>query len=367
MKMCFYIFQTLDIQDYMPVILESLMRGIQVSIFFFDITTKKRTLAAYDTKDINDFLINLCQVNGIDTRLIKFNHFTKNSQKKYMKIYDSENFDFVITRHKNQIKYRTWDPIFDKNKVIYFIIKGVQILENPSSLMNVMRYENELYFPKNGTNNSFYFGVLRYGSTDHKNYFSPNTSSFINNNTKKTCFIIETWPRNREYKENGKGILIKVIDALKDLDYNIVYKAREKATSSDNTYADLVKDKVDLLIENDALNYPSSLFYFSKNSDMTINLDATSSILDSIYLSKMPVVIIHKNLSKKYRDFFKVCLGKNFQDCDKYVNLYDEKYNEDVKLFLKNATNRSPQLEEDLVENFEKFFEKVNEIWNSNQ
>jgi hypothetical protein len=233
--------------------------------------------------------------------------------------------------------------------------------------MNVMRYENELYFPANGTNNSFYLGVLRYGKPNHKSYLSREINNFISNNSKKICFIIETWPRNKDYKENGKKILIKTIEALKELDYSIVYKAREKAGSTDNTYADLIKDKVDLLIENDALNYPSSLFYFTKNADMTINLDATSSILDNIYLSKMPVVIIHKNLSKKYRDFFNVCLGKHFQDYNEYVNFYDEKYNKDIKSFLKNAANKSPQLKEDLAENFDKFFEKVNEIWNFNQ
>ena len=262
----------------------------------------------------------------------------------FFKEYNNINPDIVFTRSVKNLKYAKWHPVVEKNKTIMFYWKGYEAFDvnNNDNLLNVLLYTGKLGFPLESECSAFYPGAIRYKNLGHAKVISDNIEKFLEND--KTCFMIETWPRGKQDRDENWKIILKTINAFKSLGYKIAWKTREKGYPSqsleENSYTEKVKEVVDLVVSKD-LNYPSSLYYLSKNTDATVNFNVTSTITDSINFSPNPFVIFPKHLTERYRNKVSHEWGEEYKNLEKYVNFYDERSDDTpIEEFIRNNQNK---------------------------
>jgi len=324
----FYLLNTTDIQHYVGLIIEAAKKEFICNIKIFDNTLKKRCFYYYSEEEFKIFFKKIFKKNNLDLNNLKIKKYEINEEQLFLKDYEKNKPDVIFTRSIKNLKYPAWLPRLEKRKTVLFYWKGHEAFDknNNNNLLNVLLYMGKAGFPLQSECNAIYPGLIRYKSKSHEKVVSEKIKQFLR--SKKTCFIIETWPRGNSDKDENWKIINETIKSVKSLGYNIAWKTREKGypvqETKENNYTDRVSPEIDLLIDKD-LNYPSSLYYLASNCDITINFNVTTTISDSINLSPNPFVVFSKKLSKRYRDKVIHEWGDEYKNLDKYVNFYDEK------------------------------------------
>ena len=324
---CFYFINSTDIQEYTGLIIEAAKLGHSISVMVFDNMTKKRNFYYYSLAEMEEHFRSLFLLNNISPKFVIMK-YGANDNKEYIKDYNRICPDLIFTRDVNKVKYILWKPIMDRKKTIMFVWEAPETKVDHKSLMTIARYNNgDINWATNPT--IVAPTKLRYASPDHANLIDQQIIQFCSN--EKTCFMAETWSRGTSDKNDNLPMILDAIKAFKNAGYKIAWKMREKGypaqANKTHNYVEEVSGLVDLVIKKD-LNYPSSLYFLTKNCDVSCTFNVTTSALDTMHLSPKRFVFLSKHLSAHYRDKLRpgsVSWGKLYENLNLYVHLYDEK------------------------------------------
>lgn len=299
----FYIFGISELQDMYPLIMEA-KKSNTCWICFFDCFETKRQLYNYTDQEL------LSLFEDVDVNVYRHPH-----KNDYERDYLSKKPNYVFVRTVNP-KQLYWYPITKNSKIVHigYYIESHQAdssyVNIDYTLVNDKKYLG-LYKSSQPT---IYFGDYR---LDNFNYVEKE-------NHAKRCFITESWIRGSYF---GQDILNQeskfydnLLSFLKDQQYEIVWKSREKGYPKQNMWAsplDLVSyTRPDVVIEKD-LMLPSSLFYYSINSDLCLVVNDCFSFFDmnsvntNSYVLKSP---LYEKRAYRVDEWF----------CDELVLTFDE-------------------------------------------
>ena len=295
----FFIFGSANFQDLLPVLFESLKSNTACWLCFFDCFSKKRQLATYTKQEVTEFIGNKCDEVGCKKPVIDF--FRAEDKSKYEIMYEVYLPTHVFVQEINP-KYPLWYPKASRSKVVHFAwwdeskhLHGPLINVDVSILK---REEDVKYGYENF--NTEYFGNLR---LDHLKYADKK-------DRQKRCFIPETYLRmSDKYKKDSMRIvefIDKLIPFLKDKDFEVVWKKREKGYPIENWSSplDFCKEQPDIIIEKD-LNFPSALVGYAYDSDVCLVVNDCFAFFDMITVNtNCHILTTHGGRKHKIDDFF---------------------------------------------------------------
>lgn len=284
----FYIFGTPDIQQIFPIMFETL-KTEECWIAFFDCYEQKRQLYNYKKEELIGFINERCSF--FETKQPIVSYYGKNDKNKYDKDYKSIKPSTVFVGNiwcgnGPQLISPHWYPISADSKVIY--VTGWDeafVLGTPFTHTDYCIYKGRMtesiftgkdpFYPQYSTDFYTRFPGKYFGNLllDHVNYDYTED--------KKICFIPENYIRrkneaSKKYSEFCDGLIYY----LQYNGYYVVWKKREKGWPL-NWYSplELCHNKPDLVIDKD-LNFPSNLFHWGYNAELTLILNTTWSFYD---------------------------------------------------------------------------------------
>lgn len=342
MKNAFFIFGMSQNQDLFPVLFEILKNDDECWVCFFDCFNKKRQLANYTYDEIFTFFKDICQT--LNYKMPELSFFGINDQKKYSKEYKIFNPEIIFIQEIKP-KFFNWYPKVSNNvKVIHFAWWNESkhlYAPNINVSLSILKQQEDLKYGYEKFNTK-YFGNLR---MDHLHYLEKKQFK------KKRCFIPESYLRmSGKNIEKSKKIIRfcnRLIKFLKDNDFEIIWKKREKGYPVEGWASplDFCEEKPDIIIEKD-LNFPSSLIDYSYNSDICLVINDCFAFFDMIHVNTNCYVLETEGGRRNKLDEFFV---------EKYnsriINMKNNAGWEILKNKLKNKNNFKFSKEKDLIAN----------------
>tara|TARA_B100000287_G_scaffold392478_1_gene404940 strand:- start:98 stop:1111 length:1014 start_codon:yes stop_codon:yes gene_type:complete len=272
----FYIFGIVELQDMYPLIMEA-KKNNECWICYFDCFPTKRQFYYYTDEEL------LSLFEGVNCNI-----YRSKDKEKYNRDYSKNNPDHIFIKTINPKTYN-WFPTTKNSKVIYlnYMLESHH-LQNSLTHVDTTLIHDKKWLPlyKNYPNPKYY-GDYR---MDNLKYISKEKYN-------KRCFIIESWIRGKHVKSKLMSPEAEFYDELLKFlhsrGYEIIWKKREKGYPKENKWAsplDFCNEKPDKIIEKD-LMLPSSLFYYSFNSDMCLFINDCFAFFDSIKINKNSYMI----------------------------------------------------------------------------
>ena len=272
----FYFFGINDFQDMTSTMLQAIKTGKKCWVCLFDCLKSKRQFYNYTSEELEEFIRSICTANKLEVPDIDF--YGQEDKTSFETDYELKKPNVVFMQNAVH-KFPLWYPRADKSSVIHFAW-GLDSKENLHASeyeikLNVLRNENDIaeYNKKCSFIKNEYFGNMRLEQFSWK----PHFSTLKLGDSSKICFIPEIWfgAHRRTFGSNMPiekviPFLDKVIDFLKERNYYVVWKRREKGQGAKVINPlPLLKNKPDSVVEKD-LNFPSSLYYLAKKSDICL-------------------------------------------------------------------------------------------------
>ena len=275
MKVAFYIFGIVELQDMFPLIMEA-KKNNECWICYFDCFPTKRQLYNYTNEEL------LSLFEDVDS-----NVYRVEDKAQYERDYLLKAPNYIVIK---TIKPKThhWFPSTKNSKVISieYMIEPHQ-LENPKTHVDVTLMHDERWSPLYKKYNTKYYGDFR---MDNLSYIEEEFHT-------KRCFIVESWIRgsyiNSNIIESEAKFYNDLLKHLHSEGYEIVWKKREKGYPKENKWAsplDFCSEMPDKIIDKDTM-LPSSLFNYSFNSDICLFVNDCFAFFDSIKINNNSYII----------------------------------------------------------------------------
>ena len=289
----FYITGITDFQDMFTTLLSSLQRGKKCWVCLFDCLREKRQFYYYEKKELIEFIETVCQENSLPVPEI--NYFGQNEKLVFEKSYHTKKPDIVFLQNTHH-KYPVWYPTASESKVIQFAWGQDSVHSAKHSKYKVdlcvLRREEDVLVYKNHGLPSKYFGDLKIESFKYKKCLL----TALNISNKKICYIPESFLRKDSDRLKNKIFVDKLFSFLRDNEFFIVWKKREKGFPKGkwNSPLDYTTNQPDLIVEKD-LNFPSSVIYLPSIADICVLVGWSSSYHMAESVNNNIIVLNYKN------------------------------------------------------------------------
>ena len=310
----FYFFGTLDLNDSLAVLLESLKRGEDTWVCFFDSNKGKRQLYYYEKAELENYIKKICKTNKLKTPIVDF--FSQNDELNFKNKFKSIEPAFIFCQFI-QHKYPKWIPFIGSSKIIHLGWGVEDAQENlalspykKNIILNVLTRQRflskNLHEFKNVSKNFKYFGDLPASQL----FFTP--FDFEEFKNKKICFLPESWLQNGSKKwsrEQGQSI-DEVFKFLKEKGFFTVLKKREKGYPEDleSGFSNYISEVPDLFIKKDLL-FPSSMISLPTESNLCIVLGTSGASEISEINQNTFSCVFHQNMAQETKEY----INKNLE------------------------------------------------------
>jgi hypothetical protein len=273
----FYFFGTLDFQDSIAVLLESLKRQEDTWVCFFDSNKRKRQLYYYEKVELEDYIKKICKLNKLKIPIVDF--FGQNDEIKFKNKFKSIEPTLIFCQFIYH-KFPNWTPFVGSSKIIHlgWGVKEAQVNLKKSSYkenitLNVSTRERYL-LKENLPKNFKFFGDLPRSQL----YFTPfSFKQFANN---KVCFIPETWffAGTKTWGKEQAKVIDEIFKFLKQKDFKVVLKKREKGYPDDRVlgFNNYLNQEPDFFIKKDFL-FPTSMISLPIHSNICMILGSSGA------------------------------------------------------------------------------------------
>ncbi len=229
----FYFLGVTEFQDMITPLIELQKLGKNSWVCIFDCLDQKRQFYYYEKEELINYVKQVCISNNVPIPDISF--FGLEDEKKFAAEYDERSPKTVFIQSLSQ-KYPRWMPKADNSNIVHFSwgtdgISNLQKTKYKNIVLNIARYKGDL---KQSGTDFVYLGNFRLEQL----LYTPiekNISFLKSMGSSKICFVPESWVYY--YKDPNRALKFtnEVITELKNNEYKIVWKKREKGYPIDST------------------------------------------------------------------------------------------------------------------------------------